>query len=334
MSKYCGDYSKNDTIYFTFTTFRPSTGAPFTLAGTPVVSVYKDNNTTQDTAGVTLTVDFDTVTGLNLVTVATTTAFYVDGSSYECVITTGTVDSVSVVGACVGRFTLRDQAHIYPTVAGRTLDVSATGEAGIDWANVGSPTTTVGLTGTTIATSQQITSVSGSVGSVTGAVGSVTGSVGSISTAGMTSLADTVLSRKLNMLGSISDVSVTSISSATFTGNNTYIAGDMVQFITTAPASFATNTKYYVISTSLSSTTFQLSATLGGSAITTASTGAFTVTPIDDRTVRSALRYLRNKVAISSVTMTTYLEDDVATAWTSTITGSPGVDPVVTSDPA
>lgn len=39
-----------------------------------------------------------------------------------------------------------------PTTAGRTLDVSAGGEAGIDWANVGSPTTTVDLTGTTVGT--------------------------------------------------------------------------------------------------------------------------------------------------------------------------------------
>lgn len=39
---------------------------------------------------------------------------------------------------------------LIPTVAGRTLDVSAGGEAGVDWANVGSPTTTVGLTNTTV----------------------------------------------------------------------------------------------------------------------------------------------------------------------------------------
>lgn len=70
------------------------------------------------------------------------------------------------------------QTPLQPTVAGRTLDVSATGEAGLDWANIGSPTTTVGLTGTTISTGQTITSVSGSVGSVSGAVGSVTGNVG------------------------------------------------------------------------------------------------------------------------------------------------------------
>jgi hypothetical protein len=69
---------------------------------------------------------------------------------------------------------------LIPTTAGRTLDVSATGEAGVDWANVGSPTTTNGLTGTTIATSQVVASVTGAVGSVTGAVGSVTGAVGSV----------------------------------------------------------------------------------------------------------------------------------------------------------
>lgn len=40
---------------------------------------------------------------------------------------------------------------LQPTTAGRTLDVTATGEAGIDWANIGSPTTTVNLSGTTIA---------------------------------------------------------------------------------------------------------------------------------------------------------------------------------------
>lgn len=45
---------------------------------------------------------------------------------------------------------------LVPTTAGRTLDVSAGGEAGLDWANVGSPTTTLALTGTTIATTQQV----------------------------------------------------------------------------------------------------------------------------------------------------------------------------------
>lgn len=42
------------------------------------------------------------------------------------------------------------QTPLQPTVAGRTLDVSAGGEAGIDLANVGSPGTTLNLSGTTI----------------------------------------------------------------------------------------------------------------------------------------------------------------------------------------
>jgi len=47
-------------------------------------------------------------------------------------------------------------SRLAPTTAGRTLDVSAGGEAGIDWANIGSPTTTVAFTGTTIATTQKV----------------------------------------------------------------------------------------------------------------------------------------------------------------------------------
>lgn len=178
-----GDYATSTIVYGKFTTYRPSTGAPFTLAGTPALSVYKDNGTTQSTTGVALTVDFDSVTGLNHFTIDTSAdgAFYSAGSNFDVVITTGTVDSISAVGAVVGRFTLNKVSALRPTTAGRTLDVSAGGEAGLDWANVGSPTTTVGLTNTTISTTQAVASVTGAVGSVTGSVGSVAGAVGSIS---------------------------------------------------------------------------------------------------------------------------------------------------------
>ena len=43
-----------------------------------------------------------------------------------------------------------------PTTAGHTLDVSAGGEAGIDLANVGSPSTTLNLSGTTIKTATDV----------------------------------------------------------------------------------------------------------------------------------------------------------------------------------
>ena len=50
-----------------------------------------------------------------------------------------------------------------PTTAGRTLDVSVTGEAGMDWANVGSPATAQNLSATTISASQVVASVTNPV---------------------------------------------------------------------------------------------------------------------------------------------------------------------------
>jgi hypothetical protein len=54
----------------------------------------------------------------------------------------------------------------------------------------------------------------------------------------------------------------------------------------------------------------------------------------NERTVLSALRYLRNKVDISASTMTIFAEDDTTTAWTSTLTSTAGLNPVTASDPA
>lgn len=50
---------------------------------------------------------------------------------------------------------------VVPTVAGRTLDISAGGEAGVDWANVGSPTTSVNLSGTTTNLVNTVTTYTG-----------------------------------------------------------------------------------------------------------------------------------------------------------------------------
>lgn len=154
---YIGDFALESTFDVKFTSRRFSTGAPFALAGTPVISAYVGNSLTQLTAGITLTVDFDAVTGLNNVRVVATAANgYAAASNYQLVITTGTVDSVSVVGEVVGQFSIEARSALRPTVAARTLDVSAGGEAGVDWANVGGPTTALALTGTTIAVTQKV----------------------------------------------------------------------------------------------------------------------------------------------------------------------------------
>ena len=180
-----------DTYYFKFTTRQFSTGAPFALGSTPAVSIYEENNLTQITAGVTLTTDYDTVTGLNDVAVVCTSGNgYEVGKYYNAVLTAGAVDSVSIVGEVVGHFrivpaedagagirdvnvthngdspitaasgvqavnttqiegadatdqinaacdtAMTDYGAVQPTVAGRTLDITTTGEAGIDLDNV------------------------------------------------------------------------------------------------------------------------------------------------------------------------------------------------------
>lgn len=125
---YRGDYALGSNVDLRFTTRRFSTGAPFALAGTPVISAYPDNSTTQITAGITLTTDFDAVTGLNHVrVVATSGNGYAAGSTYDLVITTGTVDGVSVVGEVIGSFSIEGRSALRPTTAGRTLAVDAAG---------------------------------------------------------------------------------------------------------------------------------------------------------------------------------------------------------------
>ena len=223
--KHLGDYDAGGTLFSKFTTFRPSTGAPFTLAGTPALSVYKDGSVTQSTAGITLTTDFDGVAGLHHVAIDTSAdgTFYSAGSHFEIVITTGTVDSVSVVGSCVASFSLRKDSALKPTVAARTLDVSAGGEAGIDWANIGSPTTAVNLSATNIDVDQVVASVSGAVGSVTGAVGSVTGNVGG------------------NVNGSVASVGANGISAASLAADAGTELGTAVWATTTRELTGGTN---------------------------------------------------------------------------------------------
>lgn len=119
--RYLGDFVEDDTVVACFNT-RQADGTPITLGGTPAVSVYKDGGTTESTAGVTLTVDFDSRTGLHLVAVDTSAdAFYATGSDYSIVVTTGTVDSVSVVGTEVASFSIENR---YTAAGGSGLDAA------------------------------------------------------------------------------------------------------------------------------------------------------------------------------------------------------------------
>lgn len=126
----------------------------------------------------TITSPFDTVTGLHLIVIDTSNdtgdvGFWTTGSDYTAILVPDeTVDAQTVVRV-LAQFSIENRAGLLPTVSGRKLDVSAGGEAGIDWANIGSPTTAQNLSATNIDVDQVVASVSGAVGSVSGAVGSI-----------------------------------------------------------------------------------------------------------------------------------------------------------------
>lgn len=102
---YLGDFHKGATVHHKFTTVN-TTPVPATLAGSPVVSCYEDNSTTQTTAGITLTVDFDSVTGMHHIAVDTSNAAYSRLKDYQIVLTAGTVGGNSVAGYVLATFSI------------------------------------------------------------------------------------------------------------------------------------------------------------------------------------------------------------------------------------
>lgn len=180
---YIGDFRLGDTLDFHFTT-RQISGAPATLASSPVLSCYVGNSTTEITAGITLDVDFDSRTGLNHVRiVASSGNGYATASNYSVVITTGTVNSVSVVGEVIGNFSIEARSAIMPVTAARPLLVDANGVADARLADAVAHGGTLGSSTATLALSRaNITSQSSNTSALT-LLGNGTGH-GLISTSG------------------------------------------------------------------------------------------------------------------------------------------------------
>lgn len=148
----------------TYTGNTPQTGDTFVRLGAP--------------AGASVSVDIAAINSktTNLPAVPASTTNITSATGIDVTKWNGTNVSVPTTAGVpnVNAKTWNDLATValplVPTTAGRTLDVSATGEAGVDWANVGSPTTALDLSGTTIKTTQVVASVTGAVGSVTSPV--------------------------------------------------------------------------------------------------------------------------------------------------------------------
>lgn len=288
-----GDIRLGDTIHFKFTTTN-ATGVPATLGGTPVISAYSADGTVEITAGITLTVDFDARTGLNHVTVVASGANgYATATNYILVITTGTVTD-SVVGYVIGSFSIENRSAVMPTVAARTLDVAATGEAGVDFSNINGT-----LDAAEIGTGA-ITAAKFAAGAIdAAAIATAAIDADAIATDAITSakLAAGAITATKFAAGAIDAAAI-----ATGAVDADAIAADAANEIADA----------------------LLDRNMG----TGTDSGSASV-----RTVRQALRFLRNKWTVVTGTLTVYKENDSTPAWTSVLTNDTNAKPVVSSDP-
>jgi hypothetical protein len=151
-----------------------------------------------------------------------------------------TGDSYAVVNSA----TFGNAKLVRSTTPANTLDVSATGEAGIDWANVGSPTTSLNLSGTTISTGQTIATVTNQLTAAQVATGvwqdSTAGDFTAASSIGKSLYTSGVVPGGTNGLfiaGTNAATTVTTAFTTTFTGNLTGSVSGAVGSVTGAVGS-------------------------------------------------------------------------------------------------
>lgn len=155
MVPYYGDFAEDDTVLIPFNTFSsddPSASVTITDLADADIKVHKDGGTTEiATDGASVAIDFDSRTGAHLITIDTSAhSDYATGSEYAVLIEGTTVDGATIT-AWVGAFSIEraggalallknasyglDQL-VRSTTPANTLDVSATGEAGLDFDNI------------------------------------------------------------------------------------------------------------------------------------------------------------------------------------------------------
>ena len=151
-----GDYDTTETVNIPFNTFDsndPTASVTITNLAAGDIEIHKDGNVVQRSsdAGVTVSINFDGITGNHMIHIDlsdnTDAGFYAAGSRYQVRIEGVTVDA-GTLNSWVGAFSVG--CTLRPTTAGNTLDVSATGEAGLDFDNIKDATGAHTLTNITV----------------------------------------------------------------------------------------------------------------------------------------------------------------------------------------
>ena len=126
MSKYIGDFVAGSVVRIKFNTFSQAY-IPTTPSVEMQFAVYK-NSTSEITAGVIVTEDYDGKAGLHMVVVDTSAdAAYTAGEDYDVVFTAGTVDGKDLTRTVLRTFSIenRNRKANVVQIAGQTANASA-----------------------------------------------------------------------------------------------------------------------------------------------------------------------------------------------------------------
>ena len=105
---YLGDYAEDATLYFCWTS-NDKDGASITRATNGTIQIYKDDSTTELTAGITDTEDFNSLAGIHNCKIdLSADAFYAAGHDYSVVLNGAIIDG-ETVNAVLAHFSIENR---------------------------------------------------------------------------------------------------------------------------------------------------------------------------------------------------------------------------------
>lgn len=368
------DITLEETVYFFFTTRAFGTGVPTTLTSGVLSVLESNNITPMTSGVTVIVDRASVTGMNQATIAATNGNGFEAGKSYAVYISTGTVGGVSVIGEVVAEFTVQASAAFTrlgaPVAASISADIAGVqadtdniqtripaalgangnmksdirdyaGTAGLfslgampdvnvsyiatrqAFATVGGVTfpngtlaNTTNITAGTITTATNVTTVNGLAADVITAAATapdftteVTAGLSTLTAAGVRTavgLAAANLDTQLTTIDDFLDTEVAAIKAKT-------------DLIPAAPAAVG----------DIPTAVQNADALLDRNMATGTDSGSPTV-----RTLRQAIRFLRNKWSVAGTTLTVMKEDDATASWTSTVTATPGADPITGNDPA